>query len=68
MAFEIYFLNLKVFLSYPSQFVRKLFPSLSNASTVGVVSPKNNGMPTVHQGTVLVPLQLANNQDGAKLY
>ncbi|XP_070762067.1 breast cancer type 2 susceptibility protein [Enoplosus armatus] len=31
-------------------FVRKLFPSLSNASTV--VSPKNNDMPTVHQGVV----------------
>ncbi|XP_070685446.1 uncharacterized protein [Pempheris klunzingeri] len=33
-------------------FVRKLFPSLSNASTVGVVSPKNTDIPTVHQGVV----------------
>ncbi|KAM9359601.1 breast cancer type 2 susceptibility protein [Symphorus nematophorus] len=35
-------------------FVRKLFPSLSNPSTsrVGVVSPKNNDMPAVHQGVV----------------
>ncbi|XP_045929819.1 breast cancer type 2 susceptibility protein [Micropterus dolomieu] len=31
-------------------FVRKLFPSLSNASEV--VSPKNNDMPTFHQGVV----------------
>ncbi|XP_044058562.1 breast cancer type 2 susceptibility protein isoform X2 [Siniperca chuatsi] len=31
-------------------FVRKLFPSLSNASRVA--SPKNNDMPTVHQGIV----------------
>ncbi|XP_054456800.1 breast cancer type 2 susceptibility protein isoform X2 [Anoplopoma fimbria] len=33
-------------------FVRKLFPSLSNASRVGVVSPKNNDIPTVPQGVV----------------
>ncbi|XP_051253121.1 breast cancer type 2 susceptibility protein isoform X2 [Dicentrarchus labrax] len=33
-------------------FVRKLFPSLSNASKVGVVSPKNGDMPTVQQGVV----------------
>uniref|UniRef100_UPI0037E89F75 breast cancer type 2 susceptibility protein homolog n=1 Tax=Semicossyphus pulcher TaxID=241346 RepID=UPI0037E89F75 len=31
-------------------FVRELFPSLSNPSRVGVVSPKNSDMPTVHQG------------------
>ncbi|XP_073341507.1 uncharacterized protein [Pagrus major] len=33
-------------------FVRKLFPSLSNASRVGAVSPKNSDMPTVHKGVV----------------
>ncbi|XP_029302088.1 breast cancer type 2 susceptibility protein homolog [Cottoperca gobio] len=33
-------------------FVRKLFPSLSNASKVEVVSPKNNDIPTVQQGAV----------------
>ncbi|XP_034404003.1 breast cancer type 2 susceptibility protein isoform X1 [Cyclopterus lumpus] len=31
-------------------FVRKLFPSLSNASRVGVVSLKNKDVTTVHQG------------------
>ncbi|XP_042342387.1 breast cancer type 2 susceptibility protein isoform X2 [Plectropomus leopardus] len=34
------------------EFVRKLFPSLSNASKVGTVSPKNDDMPSVHQGVV----------------
>ncbi|XP_026175435.1 breast cancer type 2 susceptibility protein isoform X3 [Mastacembelus armatus] len=33
-------------------FVRKLFPSLSNASRVGAVSPKDNDVPTIHQGGV----------------
>ncbi|KAK5929612.1 hypothetical protein CgunFtcFv8_010831 [Champsocephalus gunnari] len=33
-------------------FVRKLFPSLSNPSKVEVVSPKNNGIPSVAQGVV----------------
>ncbi|XP_068571096.1 breast cancer type 2 susceptibility protein [Cebidichthys violaceus] len=33
-------------------FVRKLFPSLSNASRVGVVSPQNNDVATVLQGAV----------------
>nr|XP_046245556.1 breast cancer type 2 susceptibility protein isoform X2 [Scatophagus argus] len=33
-------------------FVRKLFPSLSNAFRVGAVSPKNNEMPTSQQGVV----------------
>ncbi|XP_070827360.1 breast cancer type 2 susceptibility protein [Chaetodon trifascialis] len=33
-------------------FVRKLFPSLSNASRVGVVSPKNNDVSAVHQDAV----------------
>ncbi|XP_008274869.1 breast cancer type 2 susceptibility protein homolog [Stegastes partitus] len=33
-------------------FVRKLFPSLSNVSTVGVAPPKNNDMPAVDQGGV----------------
>ncbi|XP_075956176.1 breast cancer type 2 susceptibility protein isoform X2 [Anarhichas minor] len=33
-------------------FVRKLFPSLSNASRVGAVSPKNNDLPTILQGAV----------------
>ncbi|XP_039637149.1 breast cancer type 2 susceptibility protein isoform X2 [Perca fluviatilis] len=32
--------------------VRKLFPSLSNASRVGVVSPNKNDIPNVHQGVV----------------
>ncbi|XP_033486911.2 breast cancer type 2 susceptibility protein [Epinephelus lanceolatus] len=32
--------------------VRKLFPSLSNASRIEVVSPKNNDIPTIHQGVV----------------
>ncbi len=29
------------------------------------MSPKNNDMPTVHQGTVFILLQFANIQDGA---
>ncbi|XP_059187692.1 breast cancer type 2 susceptibility protein [Centropristis striata] len=33
-------------------FVRKLFPSLSNASRVEVVSPKSNEIPSVPQGAV----------------
>uniref|UniRef100_A0A3B4UCS1 BRCA2 DNA repair associated n=1 Tax=Seriola dumerili TaxID=41447 RepID=A0A3B4UCS1_SERDU len=33
-------------------FVRKLFPSLSNTSRDGAVSPKNNDVPTVHRGVV----------------
>ncbi|XP_069017435.1 breast cancer type 2 susceptibility protein [Embiotoca jacksoni] len=33
-------------------FVRELFPSLSNASTVGVPPPKTNDMPAGNQGTV----------------
>ncbi|XP_041797388.1 breast cancer type 2 susceptibility protein [Chelmon rostratus] len=33
-------------------FVRKLFPSLSNASQAGMVSPKNNDEPTIQQGAV----------------
>ncbi|XP_076591830.1 breast cancer type 2 susceptibility protein [Chaetodon auriga] len=37
-------------------FVRKLFPSLSNASRVGVVSPKNNDVSTVHQEDAVSPL------------
>ncbi|XP_028429066.1 breast cancer type 2 susceptibility protein isoform X2 [Perca flavescens] len=32
--------------------VRKLFPSLSNASRVGVVSPNKHDIPNVHQGVV----------------
>ncbi|XP_040902571.1 breast cancer type 2 susceptibility protein isoform X2 [Toxotes jaculatrix] len=33
-------------------FVRKLFPSLSNVSRDEAASPKNSGMPNVHQGVV----------------
>lgn len=49
---------------FVSQFVRTLFPSLSNASRVGAVALKNKDVPTVHQGTGFFSLQCAYMQDG----
>lgn len=44
-----------------SQIVRKLFPSLSNASEVGFLSPQKNST-TVHQGTfILLYISLISN-------
>lgn len=45
-----------------SQIVRKLFPSLSNASEVGFLSPQKNSTTTVHQGTfILLYISLISN-------
>lgn len=51
-ACHLKLLLIQIFMSCLFQFVRELFPSLSNASRVGEVSPKNNDMLTVPQGTV----------------